>query len=246
MGIARRIAEVYEAKVNALLNRVEDPREMVDYSYSQQQELLANVRRGMVEVTAGARRAARQADDVGQHAARLRAQAEQAMAAGDEELARQALARRQTLLARQSDLRQQQAALEADQQRLRAAAERLRAKTDQFAVRKEAIKSDYTTARLTAEVTGMSEEMGDAGLAAQRASDSTAQAHARADALDEILTPGGTADEMFPATAGPAAPAPEPGHLPESELQSRLDEISTRVAVDAELARIKERLAAGG
>jgi phage shock protein A len=32
MGAARRIAELYRAKVNALLDRAEDPREMFDYS----------------------------------------------------------------------------------------------------------------------------------------------------------------------------------------------------------------------
>jgi phage shock protein A len=46
MSIARRIAELYEVKMNAVLDRAADPREMVDYSYVQLQELLAEVRRG--------------------------------------------------------------------------------------------------------------------------------------------------------------------------------------------------------
>jgi phage shock protein A len=35
MGIARRIAELYQVKVNVLLDRAEDPREMLDYSYAE-------------------------------------------------------------------------------------------------------------------------------------------------------------------------------------------------------------------
>ena len=41
MSIARRIAELYEVKMNAVFDRAADPREMVDYSYIQLQELRA-------------------------------------------------------------------------------------------------------------------------------------------------------------------------------------------------------------
>ena len=40
MGVAHRIAELFQAKVNALLDRAEDPSEMLGYSYRQQQEIL--------------------------------------------------------------------------------------------------------------------------------------------------------------------------------------------------------------
>lgn len=246
VGIARRIAELYAAKVNALLDRVEDPREMLDYSHAQQQELLTNVRRGMVEVSAGAARAQAQADDLDRSADRWRERAEQAVAAGREDLARQALARRSQILARAAESRQQQAALHADEERLAAAAQRLQAKVDSFAVRKQTISSDYTTARLTADVTGVSEEMGDAGLTAHRAAGTTARVRAEAEALEHLLAPGGLADTMFPA--GPEHPeGPDQGsHLSGPELQAELDQISTQAAVDEELARIKARLAGGG
>jgi hypothetical protein len=52
MSIARRIAELYEVKMNAALDRAADPRELVDYSYVQLQDLLAEVRRGAAEIDA--------------------------------------------------------------------------------------------------------------------------------------------------------------------------------------------------
>jgi phage shock protein A len=57
MSIARRIAELYEVKMNAVLDRAADPREMVDYSYVQLQELLSEVRRGTAGMAAARRRA---------------------------------------------------------------------------------------------------------------------------------------------------------------------------------------------
>ena len=44
MGIAQRIAELYAAKMNAVLDRVCDPRELADYSYVELQDLLTEVR----------------------------------------------------------------------------------------------------------------------------------------------------------------------------------------------------------
>ena len=87
MGVARRIAELYEVKMNAVLDRAEDPREMVDYSYAQLQELLAEVHRGAAEIAAGRRRAQMQVSGLQRSADQLQEQAEQAVAAGHEDLA---------------------------------------------------------------------------------------------------------------------------------------------------------------
>jgi len=82
MGIARRIAELYQVKVNALLDRAEDPREMLDYSYTQQQEFLRRMRAAVADVAAGRNRARAQEDGLRRAADRLRVHAEQAVAAG--------------------------------------------------------------------------------------------------------------------------------------------------------------------
>ena len=57
MSIARRIAELYEVKMNAVLDRAADPAELADYSYVQLQELLAEVRRGTAKPAASRQRA---------------------------------------------------------------------------------------------------------------------------------------------------------------------------------------------
>jgi hypothetical protein len=88
MGVARRIAELYEIKMNAVLDRAEDPREMVDYSYAQLQELLAEVHRGTAGIAAGRKRAEMQISQLQRSADRLQEQAEQAVATGREDLAR--------------------------------------------------------------------------------------------------------------------------------------------------------------
>ncbi len=84
--------------------------------------------------------------------------------------------------------------MQAQEEKLTLAAQRLQAKVDSFRTRKETIRANYTAAeaqtRITEAVTGIGEEMGDVGLAMQRAQDKTEQMQARAGALDELIASG--------------------------------------------------------
>jgi len=235
MSIARRIAELYNVKMNAALDRAEDPRELVDYTYVQLQELLAEVRLGAAEIAAGRSRAELRVSGLRRAADRLGEQAEQAVLAGREDLARQALARRAAILAQVSRLGEQQDALRAQEQKMADAGRRLQEKVDAFGMRKEAIKAAYTAARAQASIAeafaGISGEVTDAGTAASRAEDEEADLQARAAALDNLLT----------ADAG-GGPGPA---LSDEQLQAQLDQISMRAQVDEELARLSERLTSG-
>lgn len=236
MSIARRIAELYEAKMNAVLDRAADPRELVDYSYGQLRELLAEVHRGIAEITASRKQAELRISGLQQAADRLADQAEQAVRADREDLARQALARRAAILAQVSRLREQQAALRAEEDTMADAERRLREKIDAFGLRKEAIKAAYTAARAQASIAeifaGISGEVTDAGAAARRAEDQQADLQARARGLDDLLAQG--------TPGGPTGPGPA---LSDEQVQEQLDQISMRAEVDEELARLRERLA---
>ena len=50
MGVFKRMASIFRVKTNAALDRVEDPRQTLDYSYEKQLELLQKVRRGVADV----------------------------------------------------------------------------------------------------------------------------------------------------------------------------------------------------
>ena len=88
--------------------------------------------------------------------------------------------------------------LQAEEEKLTTASQRLQAKVDSFRTKKETIKATYTAAeaqtRINEAFSGISEEMGDVGLAIQRAEDKTAQMQARAGAIDELLASGALDD----------------------------------------------------
>ncbi|MDX3308161.1 PspA/IM30 family protein [Streptomyces sp. ME08-AFT2] len=233
-SIAHRIAALFRIKANKALDKAEDPREVLDYSYAQQQEMLRKVQRGVADVATSRKRIELQISQLQQSGGKLEGQAQQALAAGREDLAREALTRRTAVASQVTDLETQQSSLQDQEEKLTLASQRLQAKVDAFRTRKETIKATYTAAeaqtRITEAVTGIGEEMGDVGLAMQRAQDKTEQMQARAGALDELLASGALEDATLPAGR--------------DDIQAELERVTAGSDVDRELAMMKAQLPA--
>jgi phage shock protein A len=232
MSVMKRVSMMFRAKANKALDRMEDPRETLDYSYQTQLELLQKVRRGVADVATSRKRVELQINQLQQSSDRLDRQARDALAVGREDLARDALTRKAGLQSQMNDLTTQYTSLQSEEEKLTGASQRLQAKVDAFRTRKETIKATYTAAeaqtRINEAFTGISEEMGDVGLAIQRAEDKTEQMKARAGAIDELMA-SGALDDMVSG--------------PRDDIQAELDRMGAGHDVEAELARLKGELA---
>src|SRR5215216_7254623 len=93
-GLMARLSMVIKSKFSKLLDRAEDPGETLDYSYERQIQLLQNVKRGIADVATARKRLELQTAQLEQNVVKLETQARQALAAGREDLARQALERK--------------------------------------------------------------------------------------------------------------------------------------------------------
>ena len=233
-GLMSRASTVVKAKLNKLLNRAEDPGETLDYSYEQQIRHLQNVKRGVADVVTAKKRLQMQTNQLEQSVVKLETQARDALAAGREDLARQALERKALVQQQLQGLDQQVEQLEGQQQKLVASEKQLQAKIEAFRSQKEVIKAQYSAAeaqvRIGEAATGIGEQMADTGLAIQRAKDKTEQMQARATAIEE-LTEAGTLEDF---TAGD-----------QSQLDRELAQISAGNQVDQELERMKAEVGAG-
>jgi phage shock protein A len=234
MSVVKRVSLIFKAKANKQLDRLEDPRETLDYSYQRQLEMLTQVRRGVADVATSRKRVELQMNSLQQQQNKLDGQARSALGAGREDLAREALTRKSALQTQLSDLQTQYQNLQADEEKLTAASQRLQSKVEAFRTQKETIKATYTAAeaqtRIGEAVSGISEEMGDVGMAVQRAQDKTAQMQARAGAIDELMASGALED----VTA-----------QPNDDIQRELDQMGASHDVDRELARLKGELDPG-
>jgi len=233
-SIFERIALVFKSKANKALDKYEDPRETLDYSYQKQLELLQNVRRGVADVATSRKRVELQANKMSSEVDRLQSAAQRALESNREDLAREALTRKAGLQEQLVDLQAQHAQLQAEEEKLVRASSRLQAKVDAFRTRKETIKATYSAAeaqtRINEAFTGISEEMNDIGLAIQRAEDKTLQLQARASAVDELLASGALDD---------------PTGTVRDDITRELDALAADSSIESELSAMKAQLTGG-
>jgi len=234
MSVMKRVSLIFRAKADKALDRMEDPRETLDYSYKQQVEMLTRVKRGVADVATSRKRVELQMNALQKEINKRDLQARDALGKGREDLARAALQNKAQLQGQYADLDSQFASLQEQEEKLTLAAQRLDSKVQAFRTRKETIKATYTAAeaqtRINEAFSGISEEMGDVGLAIQRAEDKTAQMQARAGAIDELLASGALEDHVSGGT---------------DYIQAELDKLGAGAGVESELARMKGEIAAG-
>jgi Phage shock protein A (IM30), suppresses sigma54-dependent transcription len=220
------MSTVVQAKMNKIMDKIEDPREVLDVSYEKQLQLLQNVKRGVAEVTTSKKRIELQKAKLQMSIDKLDSQAKEAIQANREDLARRALENKAALQAQSNTLDQQITDLNDQQQKLMTAESRLATKVESFRTKKETIKAQYSAAdaqvKITESVTGISEEMADVGMAVQRAEEKTENMKARSAALDELLESGTLTD----LSGG-------------DEIESELAKVKAKSTVEEELAKMK-------
>src|ERR1700749_1397839 len=234
MSVMKRVSLIFRAKADKALDRMEDPRETLDYSYKQQVEMLTRVRRGVADVATSRKRVELQMNSLQKEMNKRDTQARDALSKGREDLARAALQNKAQLQGQYTDLETQFASLQEQEEKLTLASQRLYAKVQAFRTRKETIKGTYTAAeaqtRINEAFSGISEEMGDVGMAIQRAEDKTAQMQARAGAIDELLASGALED-----VSG----------APNDDIQAELDRMGAGNDVELELQKLRGQLGSG-
>src|SRR5215467_10338174 len=233
-GLMARTSTIIKAKFSKLLDRAENPAETLDYSYEEQLRQLQNVKRGIADVATAKKRLELQYTSMQQQTDKLDGQARDALKAGREDLARDALTRKAAIQGQLAGIMEQGQQLEAQQAKLVEGEKALSAKVESFRTQKEVIKAQYSAAeaqvKISEAASGIGENMSDIGSAVQRAKDKTEQMQARASAVEE-LTAAGTLEDF--TSSG-------------DDLDRQLREIQQSGQVDDELAKMKAELGDGG
>lgn len=230
MNLWHRFLMLLRIRSTKALDRAEDPRDTLDYSYERQLDLQQKMRQGVADVVTARRRLEMQSRQLESSQERLERQARQALGQGRDDLAREALARRIMAAGEVAELQGQLEALGHEESKLTDAARRLDLQIQQFRTRKEAMKATYSAAearaRVGESVAGLGAEDGELVKAVQRAEDKIAGLQARADALDGLMASGALNDAA----------------VSRDRIQTELDLKENQQLVDRELARLKGEL----
>lgn len=205
MGIARRVRDIWRSRSHKQLDG-DDLRASLDQSYRQQTSRLAEVRRGVADVTTSRKRVEVRLRQLEQQSATLDEQARAAVERGDDDAARVALGRKVGLEEALSDLRERHAALQREEATIGEAAARLEGTIEDFRIRKDTLTARQTAAaarsEMTSASTGITSSLSQVNQQMAEAERHTRELEARADAVDELVAegvisrPGETADDL--------------------------------------------------
>src|SRR5438445_8560687 len=230
MSLLTRLRLLFNTEMSSALDRAEDPRQVLDYAYNQQQELLIRLRRGLVDVATSKQQLEHQAQRLQNRIPQLDDQARRAVTAGRDDLARVAIERRWLALNEVEGLGKQIAEVEADKQRLAGQERTLQVRIEQFRTHREVVSARYTAAeaevRLKESLAGVSGELAELGMAVGRAEEKAERLQARAKAIDTLVDLG-----AFPAVGGGDFVEAELLHITLSkEIDDQLEKIKSEVA----------------
>jgi phage shock protein A len=232
-GLWSRFTLIFKSKASRALDRAENPTETLDYSYEQMLEQLQNVKRGVADVVTAKKRLELQTQTIEQNVVKLETQARQAVAAGRDDLAKEALQRKAAAQQQLQGLDGQVQQLQTQQDQLVSAQQSLESRIESFRSEKEVIKAQYSAAQAQVKIgeaaTGIGKGMQDTGMAIQRAREKTEQLQARAGAIEE-LTAAGTLQELGDSR---------------DSLDRELAQITAQGQVDDELAKLKAEVGPG-
>lgn len=235
MSNSSRMRDIFRSKTSKALDRIEDPREMLDDSYDQQVKLLQQVRQALAEVATAKKRIDLQGQELGSRYQKLGAQAQEALHGGREDLARAALERRSLIERQVAGLQQQYAGMQKQTEQLQDRERHLSEQIAAFRIEKETIKATYTASeaqvRANEAVAGIGASMNDVGTSLDRARDRVAQMQARAAATDELLASGALTD----LTA-----------RPDADIERQLASMSAKAEIDRQIEAMKGADASAG
>jgi phage shock protein A len=230
LSFSNRFINLIKQKVNKVLEKHEDPREALDYSAVKQTELIQRLRREIVEVVASKKRLEMQRARLLENINKLQEQAKAAVKAGRDDLATLALERKNANLAQVKDLDTQIMEIQNEQDKLENAEKRLSIKVEEFKSKKEIIKARYSSAeaevRIKENITGISEEMSDIGVAMSRAEEKTDAMKSKAMAIDDMIDSGSLVDYTDN----------------KDQIESELEKTEIKSKVDDDLAKLKSSI----
>jgi phage shock protein A len=234
-GLIERFSTIFKAKASKIADDLENPQEMLNYSFEKQNELIIKLRQDIAQVVTSKKRLEMQKAKLLANVNTLEDQAKRSLISNREDLTKLALERKNALMVQVKELESQISGIEKDQAKLEDAERRLSTKIQEFKTRKEVIKAEYSAAeaqvKIKENITGLSEEFSDVGNILNRVEEKTENMKAKAQALDEMID-SGTLTDVASSYASSK----------DSDIESELNKVSSNQAVEEELKKMKNDL----
>jgi len=232
MGVIARLKSILGSKIEKGLDKWEDPKDMLDYSIVQMEQSLQEMTRNTIEITAAKKKLERQRDFNLANVKNYEQLAEKALEAEQEDLAREALTRKNEEEEKAKQLEKQINSLTANLKVITTSQKELKHKIELYRAKKEELKATYDASRAQLKIkeimASVSDDTKNIVEIVDRAENKIRDTEARVLALDELISQGVVA-ELIPDN--------------KNDLEKRLSQFEKDTSVEDELAKLKEKVA---
>ena len=177
MGSIGKLSSMVKMRFSRMVDKLEDPRDSLEYSFEKQRELLIQTKRSIAEVITSKKRLEMQLHRLEISSKEYEEKAKKLVAENREELAESMLERKHETLAQIENMKQRIEELDVDKEHLMGAEAKLTNNLEFLRVQKEVIKAQYTAAQAHAKIgevaTGLSDDSNDIGNVIERARERT-------------------------------------------------------------------------
>lgn len=225
MGIMTRFKDIMSANINALLDKAEDPEKMIDQYLRNLESDFAKVKAETASVMAEEKSAKRKLEECDGEIAKMSEYAKKAVAAGNDNDARQFLTKKSELTQKREVLAKNLELAQANAEKMRQMHDKLESDISAMKSKREMLKAKVKVAETQRKINEMGaglESAGDNAAAFDRMEEKVNRMLDEADAMGELNKPASGSDI--------------------GELASKYDTADTESGVDDELAALKAEL----
>jgi len=188
MGLLSRFSFVVRSKLSRVVSSMEDPQEQLDYSYEQMRDELDNIKSALTTVTEQKKRQEIRANNLEDEIEKHNQQARQAVKQGRDDLARQALEKKNEKMTQLETVQNTIAELEQQEEKIIEKKEELQSEVESFRTKKETMKARHSAAEAQASAQEIMSDVGEfsVGQTVDDVENDIQEKEARAEALNEL------------------------------------------------------------
>lgn len=225
MGIMTRFKDIMTANVNALLDKAEDPEKMIDQYLRNLESDFAKVKAETASIMAEEKSAKRKLDECDEEIAKMSEYAKKAVAAGNDNDARQFLTKKSELTKKREILAKDCELAQANAEKMRQMHDKLESDISEMKGKRDMLKAKVKVAQTQKKIN----EMG-AGL--ESAGNNAAAFERMEDKVNKMLDEADAIGELNKSSSGKDI----------DDLTSKYDTAGTGSDVDDELAALKAEM----
>lgn len=225
MGIMTRFKDIMTANVNALLDKAEDPEKMIDQYLRNLESDFAKVKAETASIMAEEKTAKRKLDECDEEIAKMGEYAKKAVAAGNDNDARQ-------FLTKKSELTKKREVLAKDYELAQANAEKMRQMHDKLESDISVMKGKRDMLKAKVKVAETQRKINEMGAGLESAGNNAAAFERMEDKVNKMLDEADAIGELNKSSSGNDI----------DDLTSKYDTAATGSDVDDELAALKAEM----